>query len=50
MANIGFWGGPFGAYIAFTLDMYKRGIIWTANYCSELEMELRKMNTPQTYY
>ena len=50
MANISFWGGPFGAYIAFTLDMYKRGIIWTANYCSELEMELRKMNSPQTYY
>jgi RHS repeat-associated protein len=50
MANLGFWGGPWGAYVAFTLDMYKRGIIWTANYFSELEMELRRMNSPQTYY
>ena len=48
--NIGFWGGPMGAMIGFTLDMYKRGAKWIANYFSELEMELRRMNSPQTYY
>jgi len=49
-ANIGFWGGPEGAIVGFMLDFLKRGAKWTANYLYELEMELRRMNTPQTYY
>ena len=49
-ANIGFWGGPKGAIVGFTLDFLKRGVKWTANYLSEFEMELRRMNSPQTYY
>ena len=49
-ANIGFWGGPEGALIGLTLDLFKRGVKWTANYLSEFEMELRRMNSPQTYY
>lgn len=39
-ANIGFWGGPPGAMIGYTLDLYKRGTKWLATYYSELEMEL----------
>jgi hypothetical protein len=50
IANIGFWGGPPGAMIGFTLDFYKRGAKWLATYYSELEMELRRWNSPQTYY
>ncbi len=49
-ANIGFWGGPEGAIVGFTLDFLKRGVKWTANYLSEFEMELRRINSPQTYY
>lgn len=49
-ANIVFWGGPEGAIVGFMLDFLKRGAKWTANYLYELEMELRRMNTPQTYY
>jgi hypothetical protein len=49
-ANIGFLGGPEGALIGLTLDLFKRGVKWTANYLSEFEMELRRMNSPQTYY
>lgn len=48
--NVGFWGGPCGAMIAFTLDMYKRAAIWISNYYCELEMELRRMNTPEIFY
>ena len=48
--NVGFWGGPCGAMIALTLDMYKRAAIWISNYYSELEMELRRMNTPEIFY
>ena len=50
ITNIGFFGGPMGAYVAFTLGTHKRGLKWAAKYLSEFEMELRRMNSPQTYY
>lgn len=48
--TIGRFGGWTGAMIGFTMDIYKRGAIWIANYYSELEMELRRMNSPIYYY
>ena len=49
-ATIGRFGGVVGATIGFTMDMNKKGAIWIANYYSELEMELRRMNSPIYYY
>ena len=49
-ATIGYFGGYVGAVIGITMDLYKRGAVWVSNYYAELEMELRKINSPMYNY
>ena len=49
-ATLGYFGGYVGAAIGVTMDLYKRGAVWISNYYAELEMELRKVNSPMYYY
>lgn len=49
-ATIGYFGGYVGAAIGVTMDLYKRGAKWISNYYADLEMELRRMNSPMYYY